>query len=451
MSDSIPRDTDVLIAGAGVAGAVAAKVAADGGHRVLLVDRLAAADVGRKVCGNGIAAEGIESVSPYTRPPSGAEIVWRIDSGVLVLQDGRTRMPIPKSGAVLNRLVLGQRLLGDAVEAGAEFVDECSCAGWSDRDSNRVRLDLAGGERVDVTAKVVIDASGYRAVLTRTGGALRQETLGRDDVGIGYREVLPLTSPLPDPRTVIVDLASEETRGGYAWVFPMGEHLANVGLGAPLHSAGRDLRTAHKTFLARYPELRASAPIEAGVGMLPLRRPLVTMVGDGFMSVGDAGCQANPLHGGGIAPGMVGGGMAGQVAREALANGGASAEALWPYNGRFMREIGARHAGHDFLRRVLFSLSSEEFDFLTSELTGAGVLLEALAEGGARLPLRHALRVLSKAARRPGLVSLFVRAGRLVENVQDLYHNYPETPARFDSWIGRVEYATGALRRLVER
>ena len=143
--------------------------------------------------------------------------------------------------------------------------------------------------------------------------------------------------------------------------------------------------------------------------------------------------------------------MAGQVAHEALENGGASAEALWSYNGMFMREIGARHAGHEFLRKTLFSLTRDEFDFLTIELTGAGVLMEALAEGGARLPLKHAFRVLAKAAARPRLVALFLRAGRLMESVQDLFYNYPDTPDRFESWFGHMRYMTSSLDQLLAR
>jgi len=451
MPRPVPDRTDVLVVGAGVAGATAAVRAASAGRSVLLVDRLAAEGVGRKVCGNGIADDGLRSISEYISPPAGAEIAWRVDGGRLVLQDGTTSMPVPKSGVVLNRLVLGQRLLADAVQAGATFVGRCSCAGWSDRDGNTVRLELTGGDRVDVAASVVIDASGYRAVLARTGGPLYQESLARENVGIGYREVVPLTDPLPEPRKVVVDLGCEEARGGYAWIFPMSERLANIGIGALLHSSGPDLRAAYRSFLERYPGVHASAPLESGAGLLPMRRPLATMVGHGFIAVGDAACQTNPLHGGGIAPGIVGGGMAADVATAALENGDATVDALWTYNRQFMRRIGARHAGHDFLRRFILSLTREEFDFLTLEVTGAAVLMEALSKGGARLPLKRAFQVLARAATRPGLMTRFMRAGRLIDDVQELCYDYPESPTRFESWIGRIEYTSQALKKLTER
>jgi digeranylgeranylglycerophospholipid reductase len=450
MSRQLPSTIDVLVVGAGVAGAVAAAGIAGGGHSVLLVDRLCDQDVGRKICGNGLTDDGIESISRYTDPPSGAEVAWRVDRGVIKLQDGATCLSVQKSGVVLNRLVFGQRLLEDAIDAGASFAGDCSCAGWSDRDARRVRLDVSG-ETEEVTAKVVIDASGYRAVLAKTGGPMRQETVGREEVGIGYREIVPLTEPLQEPRTVFVDLGPKGARGGYAWIFPMGERLANIGIGAPLHSAGKDLRSAYRSFLDGHPDVHASQPLDAGAGMLPLRRPLATMVGDGFIAIGDAGCQTNPLHGGGIAPGIVGGGMAAEAVCGALSNGGSSTQDLWAYNGAFMRRIGAQHAGHDFMRRALYSLTDDEFDFLTLQFDNTGVLLEALMEGGARLPLRHMFRVVAKAALRPGLVTHFIRATRLVDSIQELFNEYPDSPDKLDSWLGRVEYTTMALNRLTAR
>jgi geranylgeranyl reductase family protein len=447
MLERIPDRADVLVVGAGTGGATAARVAAAQGANVLLIDKLAAGDVGRKVCGNAIADDGLAAVVPYSDPPHGAEVARHLAGGTLVLPDGETTVPMPKAGVILNRLVYGQRLLAEAIAAGALFLDGCACVDWSDRASGRVRVRRVGGDEAEITARVVIDASGYRAILTRSGGPSHPDPLTRDDVGIGYREITPLTEPLDDPDDALIVLAPQGATAGYAWSFPMGERLTNIGVGAPLASVGGNLRSAYRSFVKSHPELSVSSPIEAASGLLPLRRPLASMVGDRFMTVGDAGCQTNPLHGGGITPSLIGGGLAGETAAAALADGDTSARALWSYNGRFMEAVGARHVAHELLRRFVYSLGAGDFHYLTLKLARAGVMQKALAEDRPRLPIREALQVLAIAARRPGLVLSFLRAGRLIEATQRLYADYPATPATFDSWMGHVESHLRAMSR----
>lgn len=449
MRKPVPDRADVLVVGAGIAGAVAARKTAAAGLVTLLIDRLPAADVGRKVCGNGVADGEIEAISMWTEPPAGAEVAWRIDGGVVVLRNSGTRISFPTPGVILNRLVFGQRLLADAIEAGALFAGSCKCVGWSDREAGRVRLRFAATDEAEISARVVIDASGCRSALTENGGTCRRDAIARCDVGIGYREIVPLTEPLARPGEAVFDLGAEGARGGYAWVFPLGERLANAGIGAPLVTAGSDLRACFRTFVRSRAGLAASSAIDSGTGLVPLRRPLATMVGNGFLAVGDAACQTNPLHGGGISPAVAGAGMAAEAAVAALADGPASTEALWSYNGRFMREMGYVHAGYDFVRRFLFSLNDNEFDFLTLELARAEVAAGGHSRGRLRVPLGRTLRVLGRAALRPGLARRFIRAARLVEDIRDVYRDYPGSPARLESWMGRVEYASRSMERLI--
>jgi len=448
MEHALPRNPDALIVGAGVGGSVAARRLADAGLRVLLIDREPAADVGRKVCGNGIADDGVESIARYTERPSGAEIATRVTRGTIVLKDGTTTIEIPKGGVVLNRLVFGQRLLADAIEAGAIFRDRCSCVGWSDRTDNSVRLRDDGGAESDVTARVVIDASGYRAVLTRGGGPSHPDPISREDVATGYREIVPLTEPLERPDDATIVLAPEGARGGYGWIFPMGYRLANVGIGAPLAAARAPIRDTYRLFVDSQDKLHAADPVEAGGGLLPFRRPLGTFVGDGFMSVGDAACHANPLHGGGITPAVIAAGMASDVAARALGDGDVSTAALWPYNVAFMREVGCSHAGQDFVRRFLDSLTDADFMFVTREFARADLMMKTFGRGGARPRLRAAFGILARAVRRPRLATTLVRAGQLLDKIQKTYLDYPDSPSRFESWFGQVEFQRRSLARI---
>ncbi len=42
-----------------------------------------------------------------------------------------------------------------------------------------------------------------------------------------------------------------------------------------------------------------------GGGIVPTRRPLPSLVANGFLAVGDAAVTVNPVHGGGIGPALL--------------------------------------------------------------------------------------------------------------------------------------------------
>jgi len=439
---------DALVVGAGTAGTTAARRIADAGLTVLICDRAAPEDIGRKVCGNALSDDGLAALGGLPERPEGPEIAGRLDGGDLILPDGVTTVRIPIGGVVLNRVVFGQRLLREARAAGAVFAGACACLGWSDRRRLAVRLRDADDRAFEVEPRIVIDASGYASVLTRRGGPTHAFEISRRDVGIGYRRIAALTKPLERPSNGIVVLAPEGAPDGYAWVFPITDRLANIGLGGPLASIGSGIREAYERFVASRDDLEMGGAIDEGAGMLPLRRPIPSLVGRGFLSVGDAACMTSPLHGGGIAPSILAGDAAGRAAVSALERDDVSADGLWDYNIWYMRELGSRHAAHDLLRQVIYSLSDDDLAYLTIEFARAGLMMGAVRRGGLRPPIRETLRVAGRALRRPSLTAGLLRAGRLIERVRRAHREYPESPARLDSWIGHVEYLNRTLARV---
>jgi geranylgeranyl reductase family protein len=446
---TLPSHPDALVVGAGTAGTTVARRIAETGLSVVLCDRVAENDIGRKVCGNAVADDGLRALGGLPERPRGPDVAGELSGGTLVLPDGRSEVTVPIGGVVLNRVVFGQRLLAEARDAGAHFVGCCSCVGWADRSANSVVLRARGDERVTVSPRLVVDASGYASVLTRRGGPTHGFDLARSDVGIGYRRIVPLLEPLEDPGHAAVILAPEGAREGYAWIFPMSDRLANVGIGGPLSSVGSGVRRAFERFVASEKRLVTSEPLDAGAGMLPIRRPLPSLVGPGFLSVGDAACQTSPLHGGGIVPSILAGNEAGRTAAAALKCGDISPAALWSYNVWYMRDIGSRHAAHDMLRRVLYSLSDDDLIYLTVEFARAGLMMGAVRQGRLRPPLGEALRVVGRALRRPGLTARLLRAGHLIDRARRLHRDYPERPDRLDSWLGHAEFLNRSMSRLL--
>ncbi|MBD3366581.1 MAG: geranylgeranyl reductase family protein [Candidatus Eisenbacteria bacterium] len=445
----LPENPDALVVGAGTAGTTVARRIAQAGLEVVLCERAAERDVGRKVCGNALSDDGLAALDELPERPRGPEIAGILDGGTLWLPGRREHVRIPVGGIVLNRVVFGQRLLHDAARAGAVIVTRCTCAGWADRTRGSIAVRSHDGQLTELKPRIVVDASGYASVLTRGGGPTHPYAVSRADVGIGYRRVVPLLEPLEEPTEGRVVLGPEGAGEGYGWVFPVSDRLANVGLGGPLASVGSGIRRAFDRFVASERDLVPGGAIDQGAGMLPLRRPIPSLVGDGFLSVGDAAGQTSPLHGGGIAPSILAGAAAAETAVRALRSGDTSAASLWDYNVWYMRDAGARHAAHDMLRRILYSLSDDDLAYLTVAFARAGLMMGAVRHGGLRPPIREALGVAGRALRRPGLTASLIRAGRLVDRVSRLHRDYPTTPERLDSWIGHAEYLNRALTKML--
>ena len=414
--------------------------AARAGLRVLIVERERAADVGRKVCGNAMGLDRLAPAADYVSPPDGVEVAARVESGTFYVRDAKTGVRLPAPGVVLNRLIFGQRLLADAVSAGAHLLDACSCVGWSDREATRIRLRFNDGSESDLTAKIVIDASGFRSVLARSGGTTHDDPIARTEVAVAYREIVALPDPIDERTGGFAVLAAPGAEQGYAWAFPMGGRLANVGIGTTLASVTGSLREAYDAFVAGRPELRGGERITGGAGMIPVRRPLASLVGDGFMTVGDAGCQTSPLNGGGIAPSVLAGVRAGEQAVGAISNGETSAEALWEYGTQFMRTIGAAHAAHDVLKSLVYSLSNDDLAFLFTQLAGSEKIIHAIQQGSFLPGVSEALLRLAAFARRPRLAARIISTGRAMAAVRHHYEDYPHSPSGLASWMGRGEF-----------
>jgi geranylgeranyl reductase family protein len=448
MMHGIAESFDVAVIGAGPAGCSAALPAARAGLSVLLVDREAADDVGRKVCGNAMVPSSLDPIAAQVSPPEGAEVAARVEGGTFYGPDG-TSVRLAARGVVLNRLVFGQRLLSDAVAAGAQLVDRCSCVGWSDRGATRVRLRLGNRNEVDVSARVVIEASGFRSVLAHDGGTTHEDPIRRTEVAVGYREILSLPTPIDEKTGGFIVFAAPGAEKGYAWVFPMGGRLVNAGIGTVLASVRGSLRDAYDAFLASRPELEGAERITGGAGMIPIRRSLASLVGDGYMVVGDAGCQTSPLHGGGIVPAMRAGVMAGEQAVAAISSGTTSAEGLWPYGMKFMTEIGGNYAAHDVLKDLLYSLSASELGFLSEQLARSDRLISTLQRGSLLPGAAEALKRLAAFTRRPRLAARMLRASKAMSSIRRHYQDYPDSPSKLDSWAGRLEFLrrTGGANR----
>jgi digeranylgeranylglycerophospholipid reductase len=260
------------------------------------------------------------------------------------------------SGFVLERRVFDRVLAENAVKAGAEVVVKTTADGLLFENERVVGVKLHGAfigaeERVEIGARVVIAADGIEGQVGRWAGLNLQLKLADTMVCAQYL----LAGIQVDPSCSYYLISDEIAPGGYAWIFPKGEGVANVGLGvqadlwsgaqATQMSDGAVLQTV-LGYLTRFIEidsrLAAGFPVNLVSGNVPVCPPPDSIVSNGLMVVGDAACQVDPLTGGGIINAMKAGKLAGEVAVASIERGDTSVMSLRQYQDRWEQTEGRR-------------------------------------------------------------------------------------------------------------
>ena len=304
---------DVVVAGAGPAGSVAALVLARGGARVALVDK---AEFPRdKACGDLIGPRGVglldELGVSVPDAGQGADLLVVGPSG------HRSRLPAfpgrayPGHGVVVPRVVLDDALRAAAVAAGAEPVRARVSAADTGPDGRLRALLASDGQRLEADA--FIGADGALSPVARLAGMLNPDTALW---GFAIRAYLPAEVPLP--LLVLLDAAPWRIYPGYGWLFPGENGQANVGIGVGLGTRRR--QAPLRGDLARFcAQLRSAGDLAPDAQPGPVTGGWLRMGGTGappaagnVLLAGDAAGLINPLQGEGIAPAMVSARLAAQ-------------------------------------------------------------------------------------------------------------------------------------------
>ena len=237
-------------------------------------------------------------------------------------------VPPEEPTLMLERKIFDRELARLAAESGAEVLVKARATGLikNGRGIEGVRLNVQGHAR-EVRAKIIIGADGTESQSPRWAG-LKSIPQLKDY----YTAAQYLMADIDvDPRICQYYLGWSMAPGGYVWVFPKGDKKANVGL--VMWVDPKEKKTAidylNEFVAARFPNRSILSQI---VGGIPITNVLPEMVTDGYMAVGDAAHQSDPLTAGGIGPSMCGGSLAGQVAVEAIKAGDVSAKFLKKYD-----------------------------------------------------------------------------------------------------------------------
>lgn len=427
---------DLIVIGAGTAGCVLAKTVAKAGFDVCLIDRKIASEVGNKVCGDAIESEFLDFLKIPN--PSGEELKQKIEAEEMFSPDKKAVFHFKGAGFTVDRRLFGQRLLKDAVDSGVTFLDRTWKTGSFTQEGFLVGIVIAarGKSFTNLFGKITVDASGVSAVLRRK---LLPElgidgNIDKENLILCYREIRELNVPLEEPYLIKLYLNQKIAPGGYYWIFPEGNRVVNVGLGVSMKSKYPNPKKQLYDFVLSEPQFAGSKVLDGGVGMVPVRRPLPCMTGNGVAVVGDAAYQVNPINGGGIGPSMLGGMIAGETIIEALEKGDVSSEGLWQYNVRYMKSYGARQAGLDILRNLIQGLSNDDLNFCMKHLVTEEDILKMFMEGELHFSFTQKARKVCAGLKKLTLLKKIHDASVLMKTVKRRYENYPSSSREFEKW-----------------
>jgi len=435
---------DIIVVGAGTGGCIAAKTGAKMGYKVCLIDHKPNQEIGDKICGDAIGKHHFDRLG--IAPPRDKEQASLIKGIDIFSPDVKTVFRTKGEGLhgfMVNRLELGQRLLGEAISSGVELRDNTSVL-MPIMEGNYVKGVTAKStirdEKIELIGKIVIDASGMVAVIRKQvplDWGLEREILG-EDIQICYQEIREV-STIEELDFLQIYLNHEVSPGGYVWIFPKGENIVNAGIGIQMKKGFLNPKEQFYKYVLTNPLLKNSRKIRGGGGIVSTRRPMNCMVGNGVLFIGDAANQPNPIHGGGIGPSMLSGQLAAKTACVALEEEDFSKTGLWPYNSEYMAEYGAKTASLDVFRLFLQKCSDMDLNYgMSNRLIMEEDILKASMGEDLKLNITDkAQRVFRGIRRLSFLRALGVTAEKMKE-IKELYRNFPK-PEDHAQWSLKVE------------
>ena len=309
---------------------MAAKFCAQGGLDTILIEKKA--EIGAPLrCAEGVSKKWLEEVGIRPDP------TWiRADmKGAIIKSPQGTTFQLDESkagaevGYVLERHLFDKALARDAAEAGAKIMLRTSATGVIREDGKLVGIKgKSMGEEIEIRAKCIVAADGYESQVGRWGGIDTTLKLNDLDSCIQYR--MCNVDCAPDYCEFVI---GSPAPGGYIWIFPKGDGIANVGIGVMGTKCkhGADAKYYLDKWIAEDPRFDKAQKLEIMGGFVSTCPGLDCAIADNLVLVGDAARVIDPITGGGICHACRTGMYAGKVLAECAKTGDFSKKALKPY------------------------------------------------------------------------------------------------------------------------
>ena len=373
--------TDIAVIGGGPAGLIAAREAAKRGIEVTIFEE--DGEIGVPChCAGLLSLEGLKEIHV---PLDDSYIQNRV-RGAHFFSPSKLSFTVERRepvACVVNRSCFDRFLAEQAVHAGARLM-------LKSRIRSIKRVDgkvLLVGDSGEVTADMAIDAEGVVSHLIKKIGLQPLQA----------RNLLPaiqydLTGTCIDPDYVEIHTGRNLAPQFFAWVIPLNENSARVGLACRETNTRKRLQTFIKDRF-KGENLTKTRTLS---GLLTTTGPIPRTFHDNFIAVGDVAGQVKPTTGGGVIWGGICAVTAGETATEAVKAETFTGDFLENYQARWREKLGKEVSLTLLARRILNKLSDKTIDKVFESVKRSNLHRELSEEGDMDFQAASILRLIKK-------------------------------------------------------
>ena len=364
---------DVIVAGAGPAGAQCARDVAARGYDVVVLETEAEEEFPRQ--SNKSTGGSFPSMMASFNVPD--DVVMNFTDDV-VIESPNHFFVEDRPGAVLDFAAFKQFLVDDGREKGADYRFDARVSKPVVEDGEPVGVRYNGSE--EVYGDIIVDATGPAAPLAKELDVCdldrRNQAIGVEyefeDVDLDHEGYADLRD------SMMLRLDHEYAPGGYSWIFHTGGDAAKVGLCYIRNDSYQRYAEVDRTIDGYLDHWLDTDPRFEGATRLEGRQhrgsahiqPPDSLSTDGFVAVGDTVPTIDPLWGEGIHKGMKSGRAAAVTVDQCFTRSepDTSAEAMSLYDDLWHEDVAPDMGSRLLMTQLLYLAPNDRYDELMRDL-----------------------------------------------------------------------------------
>ncbi len=365
-------DHDIIIIGGSANGSQAAYSAVKQGVNVAVIEEHKSIGLPEH-CSGLFSYTGLELID--SMPPK--ELIFNADiyGSRIIAPNGKvmTVRKAHKHAIVSDRAAFDRFLMDRAVKSGTKLYQPYKAI-LASRNQTGIDLTIQSqeGEKITLSSKMIISAEGIRGTIATQLGLKTPEKKQIVNAAQFYMKDLNDM----DPELVEVYQNREYARDFFAWVIPMDENTAKVGLGTSLLGASKVLEKMFKNHPVLRDRVEGAEIVRKTAGRIPFMGPIKKTYSDKILLTGDVAGQTKPTTGGGVILGGIAAQIAGKVAAEAVKGNDTSEKFLKRYQKMWKNEIFSNLRMMGLVRNYMNKLSDPDVDDLFNRLDKKNILAD---------------------------------------------------------------------------